>query len=199
MEALQKAGYSVFCVVDSLPPPCSSQDMMDSGLPQYWWREEELIRGKNVDSTTRHTGDPWKTAGSGRRLDGKRPESESTREKSVSEMTEDEMMQMAVAASLEQQSTASIEIYDYELPEEPKEGAPGTVTISFRLPDGTRSMRRFDSQDRVEALYAFVSSKCPKQPIELRAGFPPTDIRFQRDASIAASKLAGEMIHGRYI
>ncbi len=196
MEALQNAGFTVFCVVDSLPPPCSSQDMMDSGLPQYWWREEDLLRGKSIDPTTRRAEDPWRTVGSGRRLDGKRPESGST---TVSEMTDDEMMQMAVAASLEQQSAPLIEIYDYELTEEPNEGAPGAVKIQFRLPDGTRAMRRFDSSDLVGSLFAFVASKCPKQRIELRAGFPPTDISFQRDASIAASKLAGEMIHGRYI
>jgi ataxin-3 len=32
MEALQNSGYSVFCVVDSLPPPCTNEAMMDQGL-----------------------------------------------------------------------------------------------------------------------------------------------------------------------
>jgi ataxin-3 len=210
MEALQNAGYSVFCVVDSLPPPCTSQEMMESGLLQYWWREEDLIQGKTDSTTTRRDNDPWKKVGSGRRLDGKRPGSGGSSssssgggglEKSVSEMTEDEMMQMAMAASLEQQSAPSIgeSAYEFELTTEPLEGAPGAVKIQFRLPDGTRAMRRFDSSDRVGALYAFMASKCPKQRIELRAGFPPSDISSQRDSSIAESKLAGEMIHGRYI
>ena len=212
MEELQNAGYSVFCVVDSLPPPCSSQDMMDSGLSQYWWKEEDLLRGgggmKNGSSSTKQE-DPWKKVGSGRRLDGKRADSGSSIsssgggwEKSVSEMTEDEMMQFAMAASLEQQtapSTMGESAFEYELTEEPPEGAPGAVKIQFRLPDGTRAMRRFESSDLVGSIYAFVASKCPKERIELRAGFPPTDISSQRDTSIAESKLAGEMIHGRYI
>lgn len=209
MDALQNAGYSVFCVVDSLPPPCTSKDMMASGLPQYWWSEENLVRGKTIiDDTTRrgdHDDDPWKKVGSGRRLDGKRPESGSSTgsewEKSLSEMTDDEMMQMAMAASLEQDYAASMgeSVHDYELTEEPPAGSPDAVKIQFRLPDGTRAVRRFNSSDRVGALFAFVTSKCSKQRIELRAGFPPVDISSHRDESIAGSKLAGEMIHGRYI
>ena len=32
MEGLQNEGYSVFCVLDSLPPPCTNEAMMDQGL-----------------------------------------------------------------------------------------------------------------------------------------------------------------------
>lgn len=171
---------------------------MDSGLPQYWWKEEDLLRGK-IDSATERD-DPWKKVGSGRRLDGKRPAAGSGDggggKKSISEMTEDEMMQMAMAASLEQSAASH---HDHKLTEEPVEGAPGAVKIQFRLPDGTRAVRRFDSSNRVRALYAYVASKCPQQSIELRAGFPPQDIGSLKDSSIAESKLAGELIHGRYI
>lgn len=32
MEGLQASGYSVFCVVERLPPPCTSEAEMDRGL-----------------------------------------------------------------------------------------------------------------------------------------------------------------------
>ena len=35
MEGLQNAGYSVFCVVDKLPAPCTSEAMMDQGLVSF--------------------------------------------------------------------------------------------------------------------------------------------------------------------
>lgn len=203
MEALQSAGYSVFCVLDKLPPPCSSESMMDQGLPQYWWKEKDLLTGK-TNAMTR-ADDPWKNVGSGRRLDGKRPAAASSTSSGVvganglSGLTEEEMLQMAMAASLEQQGQQSSPSRSYELTDEPAEGAPGVVKVQFRLPDGTRAVRRFDSSDRVGVLYAFVESKCSKQGVELRAGFPPKDISSQKDETIAEAKLSGDLIHGRYI
>jgi len=194
MEALQSAGYSVFCVVDSLPPPCSSEAMMDLGLPQYWWKEEDLMSGKSNAMT--RADDPWKAVGSGRRLDGK--QGSGRNDKPVSQMTDDELLQMALAASLEQLAPSKSD-RAYELTEEPTEGASGAVKIQFRLPDGTRAVRRFSGSDHVGVIYAFVASKCSKQSIELRAGFPPKDISSKKEATIAESKLAGEMIHGRYV
>lgn len=35
VEALQNSGYSVFCIVDSLPPPCTNEVMMDQGLVSF--------------------------------------------------------------------------------------------------------------------------------------------------------------------
>ena len=35
IEALQSSGYSVFCVVSSLPPPCTNEAMMDQGLVSF--------------------------------------------------------------------------------------------------------------------------------------------------------------------
>ena len=207
IQALQDAGYSVFCVLDSLPPPCSSTAMMDLGLPQYWWKEEDLSSGKSNAMT--RADDPWKDVGSGRRLDGKRSGGGggggemggNNDNKPVSQMTEEEMLQMAMAASLEQQSapTQNGGTHSYELTDEPADGAPGAVKIQFRLPDGTRAVRRFYDSDPVGVIYAFVAGKCSKQSIELRAGFPPKDISSQKEATIAESKLANEMIHGRYV
>jgi ataxin-3 len=197
MEALQSAGYSVFCVLDSLPPPCSNEAMMDLGLSEYWWKEEDLISGKS-NATTREDN-PWTKVGSGRRLDGKRPAAgDGGNGKHVSEMTEQEMLDAAIAASMEQSAPSNYD-RDCSLTEEPEEGAPGSVKIQFRLPDGTRAVRRFDSSNPVGVLYAFVANKCSKQRIELRAGFPPKDINVQKGLTIAESNLAGEMIHGRYI
>jgi len=199
MQALQDAGYSVFCVLDSLPPPCSGTAMMDSGLPQYWWKEEDLMSGKSNAMT--RADDPWKNTGGGRRLDGGRSAAGSgggNNGKPVSLMSEEEMLQMAMAASLEQSAPSRSE-RAYELTEEPAEGAPGAVKIQFRLPDGTRAVRRFRNDDQVGLVFAFVASKCPRQNIELRAGFPPKNIKSMMNASIAESKLAGEMIHGRYV
>ncbi len=189
MEAFQVEGYSVFCVLDSLPPPCTSL-----GLPQYWWKEEDLISGKSHAIT--RADNPWAKVGSGRRLDGKA--GNGTNGMNVSEMTEEEMLHAAIAASMDQ-STPSKNDRDYKLTEEPAEGAPGAVKIQFRLPDGTRPVRRFDSSNPVGVLYAFVANKCSKQCIELRAGFPPKDICTQKVVTIAESKLAGEMIRVRYI
>jgi ataxin-3 len=42
MEELQNAGYSVFCVVERLPPPCSCEAMMDQGLVSYYFRSLDL-------------------------------------------------------------------------------------------------------------------------------------------------------------
>jgi len=42
IESFQASGYSVFCV-DGAPLPPSSREQ---GLPQYWWREDDLIAGK---------------------------------------------------------------------------------------------------------------------------------------------------------
>ena len=195
MEALQAAGYSVFCVLDKLPPPCSCEAMMDQGLPQYWWKEEDLTKGKS-NAMTRAT-DPWKDVGSGRRLDGKRPASGGSTGMDVSGLSEEDMLQMAMAASLEQSTTPLNSSQSYELTEEPAEGA-GVVKIQFRLPDGTRAVRRFLESDHVGVVYAFVSDKCPGKSIELRAGFPPKDIGAQKESTIAEAKLAGEMIHGRF-
>lgn len=191
MEALQNSGYSVFCVVDSLPPPCTNEAMMDQGLPQYWWREEDLLKGK-TNAMTR-ADDPWKDVGSGRRLDGGKKSVGAGQEskKPISEMTDDEMLQMAMEASLEQ---APQETVSYPLTDEPAVG----VKIQFRMPDGTRAVRRFLESDVVGSLYSYVSSKSDDRNVELRAGFPPKDISSKKDETIAEAKLAGEMIHGRY-
>jgi ataxin-3 len=160
--------------------------------PQYWWREEDLLKGK-TNAMTR-ADDPWKDVGSGRRLDGgKKSNGAGQQSKPISQMTEEEMLQMAMEASLEQAPQKNDTI-SYPLTEEPAVG----VKIQFRMPDGTRAVRRFLESDFVGSIYSYVSSKSDDRNVELRAGFPPKDISSKKDQTIAEAKLAGEMIHGRY-
>ena len=200
MEALQAAGYSVFCVLEPLPPPCSSEAQMDMGLPQYWWKEEDLLSGK-TNAMTR-ANDPWKDVGSGRRLDGGSSSAGigGGGNNDLSGLSEEEMLAMAMSASLEQHAAPTTKSErSYELTDEPADGTPGTCKIQFRLPDGTRQVRRFLETDLVGVIYAFVSSKCSKQSVELRSGFPPKDISEKKESTIQQANLAGEMIQGRYV
>lgn len=137
--------------------------------------------------------DPWKDVGSGRRLDGgTKSGGVGQQSKQISEMTEEEQLQMAMEASLEQ--ATQNDAVSYPLTEEPADG----VKIQFRLPDGSRAVRKFLESDFVGTIYSYVSSKSDDRNVELRAGFPPKDISSKKDETIAEAKLAGEMIHGRY-
>lgn len=138
--------------------------------------------------------DPWKDVGSGRRLDGGKKSSVGAGQQSkpISEMSEDEMLQMAMEASLEQAPQNNA--VSYPLTDEPAVG----VKIQFRMPDGTRAVRKFLESDVVGTIYSYVSSKSDDRNVELRAGFPPKDIASKKDETIAEAKLAGEMIHGRF-
>lgn len=139
--------------------------------------------------------DPWKDVGSGRRLDGGSKSNSMAAQqnnKPISEMTEEEMLKMAMEASLEQATNNDAD--SYPLTEEPAVG----VKIQFRMPDGTRSVRRFLESDYVGTIYSYVTSKSTGRNVELRAGFPPKDIASKKGETIAEAKLAGELIHGRY-
>ena len=139
--------------------------------------------------------DPWKDVGSGRRLDGGSKSTSMAAQqnnKPISEMTEEEMLKMAMEASLEQATNNDAD--SYPLTEEPAVG----IKIQFRMPDGTRLVRRFLESDQVGSIYSYVTSKSTGRNVELRAGFPPKDIASKKDETIAEAKLAGELIHGRY-
>ena len=194
IHGYQNSGYSVFCVPTGLPPPCASKAQRDRGLPQYWWKEDDLVIGKGESATTAAT-DPWRDVGSGIRLDG-RP---TTLENNVGELTEEEMMQMAIAASLEKQFDQEASV---PLTPEPAADAKGAVRIQFRLPNGNRKLRRFLESDSVKMLYAFVEEEAKEgqgRKLELRYGFPPTDLSTIRDKTIGEASLAGEAIQGRFV
>ena len=114
----------------------------------------------------------------------------------MSGLTEDEMIQLAMSASLQpfseknqSSASASASLLDIDfstviVAPEPAQGAEGAIRIQFRLPDGKRLTRRF------------LKSECPPEVIrialEMRAGFPPKDI------SPLMVKLAGSSIKCRY-
>jgi ataxin-3 len=207
VEALQNEGYSVFVVQNGLPPSCTSAAGTSRGLAQYWWKEEDLLAGK-INATTAAT-DPWRSVGSGMRLDGKTTASESTNSISTDDMTEDEMLQMALMASLTTQTTGTsdeaneksiIKTLQVAVPPEPPEGTDGAVRIQFRMPDGKRIIRRFLPAECVEVMYAFVEESCPSngKQLELRYGFPPKDLASKRSMTVTEAHLSGENIQGRH-
>jgi len=220
IEALRREGYSVFCVVEigSLPPPCSNENELKvRGAQEFWWKESHLIQGTG----RRGYADAWESVGSGMRLDGRSTAVTSgsgatfgsAHQMGLEGLTEDEMLQMALAASMQeeenlglganreqQQNASDVNFNNIEVPPEPAAGAEGSVRIQFRLPDGKRTMRRFLKDDLIQVLVAFVRKSCPdaSRKLELRAGFPPKDILPRFSETIESANLSGESIQCRY-
>jgi Ataxin-3 len=200
IAGLHNTGHTVFCVIDpGLPPPCSSITQQSRGLPQYWWKEQDLVQGKS-NAITGAT-DPWRNVGSGMRLDG----ASSGKVLDLEGMSEEEMMAMALSASLaeaQQPNPASLTSgITVDLTPEPAASQSDAVRIQIRLPDGSRAVRRFLSTDPVAMLYAFIEDRCPPRGriLELRAGFPPKDIASIKSETIAAAHLANESVQARYL
>ena len=192
IKDLQIQGYSVFFAAETLPPTCSTKVGHSSGLPQYWWKESDLIAGK-ANATTGATN-PWKAVGSGMRLDG-----HTARENSLEGMTEEEMLQMAMMASLEPETTPESVCKRVDIPPEPVENSDGIAKIQFRMPDGNRVLRRFMQDDSVDVVYGFVEQSSPGQMFELKYGFPLKDLELVRDMTIGQAKLNGENIQVRRV
>jgi Ataxin-3 len=117
-------------------------------------------------------------------------------------LTDDEMLQMALAASLDPTSRAVEGATAFELTDEPPAGKPGTCRIQFRLPNGSRSVRRFLDSDPVGIIYAFVENESKDgqgRRLDLRCGFPPKDLQSLRDKTIREARLAGESVQCRYV
>ena len=219
IQSLQDSGYSVFMVPpqEELPPECRASAMRERGLPQYWWREEDLVKGKS-DAITGAT-DPWRNVGSGMRLDGKSSASGASTGSSsnvssgnavdVANMTEEEMLQMAMQASLETAAggvggngdDAAIAVDDdVPVPPEPEASDKDAVRIQFRLPDGNRVVRRFRKTDTVGGVCSFVKeTSAGSGRLELRAGFPPVDLSSKKSQTLDEAKLSGESIQCRYV
>eukprot|EP00816_Leptocylindrus_hargravesii_P006006 CAMPEP_0196814062 /NCGR_PEP_ID=MMETSP1362-20130617/41085_1 /TAXON_ID=163516 /ORGANISM="Leptocylindrus danicus, Strain CCMP1856" /LENGTH=366 /DNA_ID=CAMNT_0042190567 /DNA_START=126 /DNA_END=1223 /DNA_ORIENTATION=+ len=212
IESFQNDGYHVFFVHPevALPAPCKSfEESEGRGMPQYWWKEEDLASGLSHDKSTTAATNHWRSTnvGAGMRLDGKPALSSANNGiinggQSTSHMTEEEMLQMALAASMEQNFPEMKETETQEeqiqLTPEPSTSDAGTVRIQFRLPDGTRAIRRFYGKDPVGMVYAFVRDRCnTDKSFELRAGFPPKDISSQKPLTIEDANLNGESIQGR--
>ena len=76
VEAYINAGYSVFCCLDgegdqngALPDPAVEEWECERGVASYWWKEEDLLKGKSSN----YEGHAWRNVGEGMRLDGKAP------------------------------------------------------------------------------------------------------------------------------
>lgn len=190
MQAFQDTGYSVFVVTNGLPPPCESREEQVRGLPQCWWKEEDLVKGKGSDAITGAT-----FPGSGMRLDGQQKNSNAN---NLENMSEEERIQLAIAASL--QPTVSKK--RVTLTPEPAAGS-GAVRIQFRFPNGSRCVRRFLASDPVEMIYSFVEEKASDdsqgKDVELRYGFPPKDLEGVLGKTIGEASLAGDSIQCRYV
>jgi ataxin-3 len=247
IQALQAGGYSVFTSQENrLPASCSNGKDRSRGLPQYWWKEDDLVAGKGDSAITGAT-DPWANVGSGMRLDGGGGggggrEAASSYDSyggdddsdlqaailasqgltgeggggSNRRLTEDEMMQMAIDASMSQQSSqpssqqssqeasseASSQDDDQKLEAEPSETEPGVVKLQLRLPNTKRAIRCFRSTDKVSQIYKFVCQESPspggRGVLELRAFFPPKSIAEFKGRTIGDCGLAGESLAGSY-
>jgi Ataxin-3 len=198
IQNLQNSGYSVFCVPAGLPPPCSSKSQRERGLPQYWWKEEDLVQGKGSSAITAAT-DPWRDVGTGMRLDGGHTTSSPGR---IGDLTEEEQIQLALAASMEPTvaAAANDDSIIIDLTPEPPAGKDA-CRIQFRLPDGSKKVRRFLLNDSVKMLYSFVdqeSSGSQGRRLQLMAGFPPKNLEGSKDKTIGEASLAGETVSSKY-
>ena len=185
---------TVFCVpsLSDVCPPCTSKAQRQRGLPEYWWKEDDLVKGKG-DAITAAT-DPWRDVGGGMRLDGKATNNMN----SIEGLTEEEMLQMALAASMEPTTVPE----KVELTPEPPAGTAGAIRIQFRLPNGGRSVRRFLESEPVGMVYTFVENEAQGsqgKTLELRYGFPPKDLSTNRSKTIGEAGLAGEAVQCRFV
>ena len=214
----QKEGYTVYCVAAGLPvggvKPKSGINSVNGGLKAHWHRMSDLLRGKSTDR------DPWEgLSGAGIRLDGgstnqanNRSAANATQAMAVEGLTEDEMLQMALQASMEpQQPPPQTPIHQrivtatsvLDVPPEPTAGTPGAVRIQIKMPNQPPLVRRFLASDIVEVVYAFVEQHqhgtTHHRPVELRCGFPPKDLSGERRRTIEDAKLANQSLQGRFL
>lgn len=114
-------------------------------------------------------------------------------------MTEEEMLAMALSASLEPTAAPEEQI---TLTAEPGKGTPDAASIQFRMPNGSRSVRRFLKSDPVGMVYAYVDSQSNDgrgRKLELRAGFPPKDLQPLKSKTIQDANLSGESVQCRFV
>ena len=172
LESLQASGYSVFVIAEDLPDANRS-----TGAQDCWWRRAELETGRKGGAVS-----DWESVGTGRRLDGR-----SNAAEAMDNMTEEEMLQKALQASILP-----------DIPDEPPAGTPGVVTIQFRL-GGKRQVRRFLEDQPVMLVYAYCEREMGGGSVELRYGFPPKDLREHKGKTIGDVKLHGESILARNV
>jgi ataxin-3 len=150
------------------------------------------VKGKS-NAVTAAT-DPWRDVGSGMRLDGKSTSDMNT----IEGLTEEEMLQMALAASMEPTVVPERVL----LTPEPPAGTAGAVRIQFRLSNGGRLVRRFLESEPVGMVYTYVENEAQDgkgKMLELRYGFPPKDLSTIRNKTIGEAELAGQAVQCRFV
>ena len=216
VEQMRNEGYSVFIVMENdLLSDCHDERQLElRGLPEFWWKEDDLLHGTGKKGYRNH----WnQNLGTGMRLDGKNvsggniSSSMNSGGMDIDGLSEEEQIQLAMAASLQPEAnvvsssgtTAStmVETTMVELTPEPDATNPDAVRIQFRLPNNTRVMRRFLKNDSVAMVLAYVKQECDVQDVarlDVRAGFPPKDLMAFVGSTIEEAKLANESIQCRY-
>lgn len=211
VEQMRNEGYSVFIVMENelLTDSHEERQLELRGLPEFWWKEDDLLHGTGQKGYQNH----WnQNLGTGMRLDGMSTGGTSSNGgnngggMNIEGLSEEEQIQLAMAASLQPEAnvvsisgtTASTMV---ELTPEPDATNPDTVRIQFRLPNNKRVMRRFLKNDSVAMVLAYVKQECDVQDIarlDVRAGFPPKDLTAFVGRTIEEAKLANESIQCRF-
>lgn len=90
-------------------------------------------------------------------------------------------------------------ILEMDIGEEPKENG---ARVQIRMPDGGKIVRKFKKEDTVKVIYAFVSQSNEEakkgKSFEMKAGYPPKNLRSKVDATIDSCNLSGESITVRW-
>lgn len=113
---------------------------------------------------------------------------------------DDEMMEESEEEEVKE-VTFHDEIVGMDVGEEPS-GTDGVARIMIRMPDGKRLVRKFNGDDSVKMIYAFVSQSSDDakngKEFELKAGFPPKNLLPIVDDTIKSSGLAGDSVTVRW-
>jgi len=204
IEKWKNEGYTVYCIANGLPESGTKPKGASSNTntKANWHRMSDLLVGKSTQK------DPWENLnGAGMRLDGRGTSSNSgssgpATAMQVEGLTEDEMLQMALQASMEPTQSPSylqrVVTASVEVPPEPAAGSTGAVRIQFKM-DNKRTVRRFLATDSVEVVYAFMEQQAGSKAVELLFGFPPKNLSTRRSMTIGEAQLANESIQGRLL
>jgi ataxin-3 len=191
IESLRNGGFSVFCVTGSLPPPCKNENELTTrGDARFWWKEEDLVKGTG----SRGYSNSWENLGNGMRLDGKQASEPDVVD--LQGMTEEEMIAMAVEASMQQTEDTTIQA---KVGPEPDLNQENAVRIQFRFPNGNKVARRFLKTEQVQVLAAFVQEQCDGKRVEIKAGFPPKSLSPMYKETLENANLIGEQIICQYL
>lgn len=97
------------------------------------------------------------------------------------------------------EKTEDLEVSKPKMNNEPTTASEGDTTIQIRLANGERIVRKFNSTDKVEEIYNFVSSKADNsRPWGLVTSFPTSPLDDKKDETIASAGLKNAVIIQRW-